>query len=56
MILVAKLTFSSFCDGDNEQSSFDFSIEKNTLWKVPLYTSVADRSREGDLGGEFVKP
>jgi hypothetical protein len=28
---------------------------KNIGWKVPLYTSVEDRSREGDLGGEFME-
>ena len=32
-----------------------FSTSEKHCVQVPLYTSVADRSREGDLGGEFIK-
>ena len=54
MILIA-LNLSSFCDETFEKRSI-LNQRKNTVQKVPLYTSVEDRSREGDLGGEFVKP
>jgi hypothetical protein len=54
VILVAAFNLSLFWSEAHFKRGAFSTSEKHWV-KVPLFTSVGDRSREGDLGGEFVK-